>query len=382
MRNGFKVYDSDTHVEPCADVMDGYVDPSFRSRLSELSQYRVPTGRTVEGESERYVYRVGQIRYKRVLGEAAPDPNFKGGSGGGWMGTKEPLPGVNDDNPHNRILDMDEEGVDVCLMFPGSWTSVVALDVETEQNMFQAYHRYMADYCGDYQDRLKGLLLVSGRDVEGSVDEIKRWGNSKWAVAVLPYPGMNQPLDHPDLNPIWAAAQEHGLAVAQHCFTWTPPFYPGYLDMWDNVFLGRLAAHPWAGMRFIAAFVGAGLMDRFPDLRVGVLEAGCSWLPFWSRRMDGQADYVGSIAELKYKCSEYLTSGRFFCGILTQEGEDVVKFVSDFMGEDVLMYASDYPHPEALFPNTTDHVLAWKGFDEGSMRKLMWDNADRFYKRT
>ena len=44
MRNGYKVYDVDTHVMPIAEVLERYVDPSFRPRLVELAPYRVPAG--------------------------------------------------------------------------------------------------------------------------------------------------------------------------------------------------------------------------------------------------------------------------------------------------------------------------------------------------
>ena len=48
MRQGFNVYDSDTHVNPAADVLDRYVDPSFRARLSELEPYRQQFGQTAQ----------------------------------------------------------------------------------------------------------------------------------------------------------------------------------------------------------------------------------------------------------------------------------------------------------------------------------------------
>ena len=76
--------------------------------------------------------------------------------------------------------------------------------------------------------------------------------------------------------------------------------------------------------------------------------------------MDEQYAYVGSTAELKMKPSEYLTSGRFFCSIERQEGEDMFNTVTDFLGDDVLMYASDYPHSECQFPESVDNILAWK----------------------
>ena len=98
--------------------------------------------------------------------------------------------------------------------------------------------------------------------------------------------------------------------------------------------------------------------------------------------MDEQYAYVGSTAELKTKPSEYLTSGRYFCSIERQEGEEMYRMVSGFLGEDVLMYASDYPHSECQFPNSIDNILAWHSLKPQTRQKLFWDNANRFYRRT
>ena len=43
MKNGFRVYNSDTHVNPAAEVLERYVDPGFRPRLAELEPYRLPS---------------------------------------------------------------------------------------------------------------------------------------------------------------------------------------------------------------------------------------------------------------------------------------------------------------------------------------------------
>jgi uncharacterized protein len=192
--------------------------------------------------------------------------------------------------------------------------------------------------------------------------------------------GAEVPVDHPDLEPIWKAAQDQDLPIVHHSNTWNPPYFPGYRDLWDNIFLGRLASHPWGGMRFMAAFIGAGIMDRYASLRMGVLECGFGWLPFWAKRMDDQAVYMGHVAEnLEYQLSEYLTGGRFFAAIVTHEGPEMAKIVTDLMGDHILMYGSDYPHPESRFPETADNVLAWDTLSEGQMRKLMWDNAVHFF---
>jgi predicted TIM-barrel fold metal-dependent hydrolase len=224
------------------------------------------------------------------------------------------------------------------------------------------------------------MIVASARDVDAAVHEIREWGKSRWAVAVMPLVTNEIPVDHPSLEPIWRTALEHDLPIVHHSFTWTPPYFPGCFDLWDNIFLGRLASHPWGAMRFIAGVIGGGIMDRYPTLRVGTLECGFGWLPFWGRRMDEQYAYVGSTAELKMKPSEYLSSGRYFCSVERHEGADMYDAVTRFLGDGVLMYASDYPHSECQFPDTVDNFLKWDIKPE-ARQKLMAGNADRFFKQ-
>ena len=190
-------------------------------------------------------YRVGTKYYRRVLGEKAPRETFTGRETQ-WMGSKMPRPGVQDDQAENRVKDMDDEGTDVHFLIPTSWLSLVGLpDPALEIGMMRAYHRHMADFCGQFPTRLKSMIVASTRNVDEAVREIREWGNSKWAVAVMPLLAKDLPADHPDLHPIWRAAADHDLPIANHSFTWNPPYYPGYEDLWENIFLSRLAAHPW-----------------------------------------------------------------------------------------------------------------------------------------
>ena len=382
MKNGFRIYDADTHVNPAAEVLERYVDPAFRPRLPELAPYRVAASSDGNGADRLHNYRVGTKFYRRVLGEAAPRESFTGRESR-WRGGKLPRPGVQNEGARNRVEDMDDEGADVHFLIPGSWLSLLGLpDPSFEVGLARAYHRHMADFCGQYPTRLKGLIAASARDVEAAVGEIREWGNAKWAVAVKPLLPPDIPADHPDLEPIWRAAADHDLPIAHHSSTWNPPYYPGYRDLWDNIFLGRMASHPWGAMRFVASFIGGGIFDRYPALRMGVLECGFGWLPFWARRMDEQAVYVGGTAPLKHRPSEYVSGGRFFCSIERQEGEDMFDTVAGFLGDEVLMYASDYPHSECQFPNSIDNILAWSSLGEDTKRKLFWDNANRFFKQT
>ncbi len=377
-RDGYKIFDSDTHVGPYMEVLESYLTEAERSRLTAWEQYK-----TVNKRGQQ-TYTRGQRLYRRRLGDAKADQAPAGYMAGftGVAREREPSPRV-DHDPAERIKDMDYEGVDVNLTLPSGWfgTWTAGDDVALEAGMYRVYHRWMQDYCSDYPTRIGGVILASARDVQGSVEEIRRWGKSRWAWGVMVYAPYGVPLDHPDLEPIWAEAAEHDMCIVLHTFTVMPPYAPGGLDTWENLFVQRSAAHPWCGMRNMAALIGSGVMDRYPKLRIATLEAGHGWLPFWMKRLDEHAQTIrAALPALKHTPSEYVMSGRYFQSIEVPEGAALTSAVIDLVGEDVLMYASDYPHGESHFPETVKLALAWK-MGEERRRKLMWDNAVRLYAR-
>jgi predicted TIM-barrel fold metal-dependent hydrolase len=375
-KNGYLIFDSDTHVGPNMDVLDPYLSASDKEALDGLSQYR---------RGNRYM--IGERKYDRRLGDAEPkpaDPNaYMSGLFSNSHKGRQPVRN-GDADPAARVADLDFEGVDVNLMLPSGWFGVWTMpevDPAIEQTMYRAYNRWMADYCGAFPDRLTGVILVSGRDTEGSLEELKRAAKEPWAMGVFCYAPYGMPLDHPSLEPYWDVAEENDLAFVIHTFTVMPPYAPGGLDNWENLFLQRSAAHPWCGMRNMASVIGGGILDRHPSLRLGVLEAGHGWLPSWARRLDEHAESVkGALPELKHKPTEYVTGGRYFQSIEMSEGQEITKAVIDILGDHVLMYASDYPHAESWFPESVDTVMAWD-LPHDTKKKLFWDNAVNFYRR-
>ena len=297
MKDGLRVFDSDTHVEPTAEVLDKYVDPGFRPRLADLAPYRVPVRPGNPGGAPgRHVYRYGQISYRRILGEAAPRETHSGRDTH-WMGSKMPRVGVQDDQAESRVQDMDDEGTDGHFLIPTAWTSLVGHeDPSLEVGIIRAFHRHMSDFSSQHPDRLKSMIVASARDVDAAVHEIREWGKSRWAVAVMPLVTKDIPADHPKPRSDLARRRRARPADNASQFHLDAALFSGVFDLWDNIFLGRLASHPWGAMRFIASVIGGGIMDRYPNLRVGTLECGFGWLPFWGRRMDEQYAYVGSTA--------------------------------------------------------------------------------------
>ena len=279
---------------------------------------------------------------------------------------------------------MDVEGIDVDMVLPSGGVPAFCSfdDAALEQAMYQAYHRFLQDYCAPYPDRLTSLVLVSPRDVEGSLAEIRRCGKETWPVGIFPVCPPEMSLDDPAWEPIWATAQDYDLTVVIHSFTMTVPYPPGVWDTWDNVFLQRAAGHVWNAQRNMAALIGAGVLDRHPELRVTSLECGHGWLASWAARLDELAEMSRhALPPLKQKPSEYLRGPRYFQSIQIYEGEQSLRHALEALGEDTLMFATDYPHSESWFPKCTDVVLGWSTLPETAKRKLLWDNAARCYRR-
>ena len=384
MRNGYKIFDADTHFHASAESLEPFLDPALRQMKAELGLREFKTGWAGEEMPEPYthLYQLGEqggwgVAPPRYLGEAGPRPNARRHFQN-FQGFKFPTSGGSDWDVEARIHDMDEEGVDVHFIVPGAASG--HSDPSVDMAMLRSVHRHLDDMCSRHPGRLTSLILASARDIEGSVLEIKRYADSLWAKGIWVSLPLDYPVDHPDLKPIWAAADDAGLCIVHHSFA---TGYPGYRDLWSNPFIGRTASHPWAAMRMIAGFLGAGLLDKYPNINLAILESGFGWLPFWMQRMEDQVHYMGYVADdLQHTMQEYMTGGRFFAGIVIHEGEAITRMVTELMGDHMLMFGSDYPHAESRFPRSADIVLGWDSIDEGRMRKLMWENAARCFRLT
>src|SRR5262245_9452762 len=389
-RSGYRIFDADTHVIEPAEPIEAYLSAADRAKLAALG---AQVGRA-QGKAGMSRYRVGKRPdLNRMLGsrDRVPpaDSVAKGLKDGGtpwdvrWQGPPFPDDRVNFDS-HARIKDMDIEGVDVNMVLPsGGLAAFSGLDdVAVETAMYQAFIRFLKDYCAPYPDRLTSVMHVTVRDVPGSVAEIRRVGKERWPVGIFPVcpPGMT--LDDPEWEPIWAAAQEHDLTVVIHSFTMTVPYPPGVWDTWDNVFLQRAAGHVWNAQRNMAALIGAGVLDRHPRLRLTALECGHGWLASWAARLDELAEMSRhALPPLARKPSEYIRGPQYFQSIQLYEGEASLRHAIEALGEDTLMFATDYPHSESWFPKSVDAVLTWRSLSETVRRKLLWDNAARCYGR-
>jgi predicted TIM-barrel fold metal-dependent hydrolase len=130
--------------------------------------------------------------------------------------------------------------------------------------------------------------------------------------------------------------------------------------------------------------ISKGIADRYPNLRIAFLEAGCSWVPGLVERITDYSGFPGARAgedfrrgyNAKHLPKEYIERGQIYFGF--EVDEKLLPFALEEFGDDCWLYGSDIPHGDRLY-GAVDVFHQRKDISEGSKRKLLIDNTARFY---
>src|SRR4051812_34430410 len=87
-------------------------------------------------------------------------------------------------------------------------------------------------------------------------------------------------------DPIFDAAQNADLPVLLHAVTVTSPVFPFNNHGFDTEFARHSTSHTFSIISNVISMVSTGVVVRFPELKIGVTEAGISWMPFVCNRLD------------------------------------------------------------------------------------------------
>ncbi len=103
---------------------------------------------------------------------------------------------------------------------------------------------------------------------------------------------------------------------------------------------------PFPPMQTLATLIFDGVLDRFPTLRIGVIEQGCSWVPSWMKQMESAMDAFGRheerLQKLSLRPSEFVERQVRVTPYPTED----IGWVTDQIGPNILLFNTDYPHVE------------------------------------
>ena len=122
-----------------------------------------------------------------------------------------------------------------------------------------------------------------------------------------------------------------------------------------------------------------GITVRFPGLRLGFLEIGATWLPYWLDRMDEHWEKRGEFEAplLKQKPSELVRQSPIY--VTLEGGEQLLPEAVEYLGNDHFMYASDIPHWDSEFPGNLEEIWEHPRLSRESKERILYHNARAFW---
>ena len=343
---GRTIHDADSHVMETPDWFSAFADPGLRERIPPLFVATVAPG------EDSFV---GELRRKHQDAEFRARDAEEIMLRKNWKATGSFL---KEDRP--RALDL--LGFASQLVFNTFANAALCRaeqgdDLDYAYGLARAHNRAMVDFCSvDPRLLPVGYVPLAGFDrARAMAQEAVDMGCAALMVASA-CPRGHSP-SHTGLDPVWAVAQDSGRPVVFHVggggrllepmyFENGLPPVPDFHGGAENFRSVDYMAIPYPPMQTVATMIIDGVLDRFPRLRIGVIEQGASWLPGWMRALDSAADAFHKNEErlqrLSARPSEIV---RRQVRVTPYPHEDAGWIVAN-SGEEVCLFSSDYPHVE------------------------------------
>jgi predicted TIM-barrel fold metal-dependent hydrolase len=295
-----------------------------------------------------------------------------------WIRWKDVRPGGYD--PRARLGEQDRDGVDAELMYPTPRLSSQIFwhvkDPEFHLACIRAYNDWLSEYCSADTDRLWGAALIPNVGVDAAIAELRRAQllPAMRGAVIGQFPHGGEEISEED-DPFWAALEESRTPVSVHVGFATGP-------AGDKSRLG--AGRASGALRFFDApirtvqFIDSGVFDRFPTLRLVLVEVDSSWIPYMAEQLDDRFRRAGPTRrpDIKRLPSEYLADNVLSTFITDRYGVHN----RGAIGVTQMMWSSDYPHSGSDWPHswqTIDDHFA--GVPEDEKAAILAGNALRIY---
>ena len=380
MSRNYQIVDADAHVNPVPTFWEEYLPAHLRELAPKLEH----------ADDADYVVFEGKRKKVNLIGAQAgrkgKDFKLEGrlsdARKGGWM-------------PGDRLADMDQDGMDAAVLFGGG--PLGTGNDELFMASFGAYNRWLADFCSYAPDRLCGVGYVPLRDVQETVAMMKEaaalgftalnipafpqaqekigpgGGASAQVLALTGDPTGARRYDQPEFDPIWQTAVDLGLALTLHLGGRSARFQEPDKFLADLVMTKVAMAEP------VAIMIYGGVFDRFPELKLAIIESGVGWIPWMAGYMDAtwKKQRYWTNSTLKNPPSFYMDQNVYASFI-----DEVVGVQLRHMpGGKNIMWSSDYPHSETTYPNSQEVIeRIFKGVPEADKAQIVGGIAKKLFR--
>ena len=341
------VIDSDQHLYESRTMWADHIDPgmrdealaieddelgypwlSWRGKRLQMADVQLP-GETAPLGERRERQRAG-LAAEYDYDEALPDEYWE---------------------PAARVAQLDGMGLEQAVLFPNFgllWERTLSTSLPALTANMAAWNRWCATVAHDGGGRLHPVAHLTLRDADWLIEQLGALSAAGVRQAmVAPAAVDGRPLSHPDHDRMWAAFVDHGIApvfhVADQPRVLDDAFYPdddSFVPVLESVFLWTAAAVS------VTDLIVNGTLDRYPDLRFGIVELSSTWVPRFLMTLDGAYRFTTTLngrppVPLQLAPSEYF---RRSVRVSSFSYEDPARLTRS--AGDLFMACSDYPHSE------------------------------------
>jgi predicted TIM-barrel fold metal-dependent hydrolase len=378
------IIDSDQHLYESRTLWADHIDPKmreeairieddasgtprvcWRGRVLGMAEVQVPGRSSEVGEKHRRA-RAGLPPLERY-DEALPREYWE---------------------PAARLAKLADLGVDEAVLFPNYgllWERALHASLPALRANMTAWNRWCSTVAKEGRGRLHPVAHLTLREptwLETEIAELSRAGVRLAMIAPALVDG--RPLSHPDHDRIWAAFCEHAVTPVFHVADQPRPFGDGWYTDEGEAFVPAIDAI----FLYVAAALGCtdlilnGVLERFPDLRLGIVELSSLWVPQYLMMLDGGWAFTRQISGIDPRKLPLTPSDYFRRQVRVSSFayESPAHITRQLGGTDLLMCCSDYPHSEGTATPLVDYAAGGMEPGLGASPGLFGDNA-RFLLR-
>jgi len=371
--SGFRLVDCDGHILEPLDIWDRYVPRKYVDAANNAcSVYNDPDG----GARARIN---GELKTKGMQGGGTYGLSPEEGAKRRW------LPGELADGGFygkSRVADqMDPQDIESVVIF-GSLGNVLngVRDGELLAEMCRGYNNWVSDeYCAPFPQRLYPMAYLPWQNVPEARKELQRTAEKGFKGIKVPAKRklVEKPVYDPALDAVWGDAQDAGMTLAVH----PSASFDGMPEMADVLTreAGALPAaggivSPLNGMVMLTYFIYGGILDKYPKLKLAIIECNGGWMPLLLDRLDRQY----KMSPENFPGVKRLPSETFMqqCAVAFMAEETTLPAFAEKY-QDQIIWGTDFPHLDA--ENVAEIWETLEPVAEDIQAKILRNNAIRFF---
>lgn len=340
-------HDADSHVMETDRWLIEHADPAFRDRIRPFDT----GGGLGDGDG---------VDWATLTCPLHQDPDYRGAEDQVLL--RKNYYAVGSFERDHRPQALDQLGFASQLVFNTFASTALEAaehgdDLELAYAMADAHNRAIVHFC-EVDARLLPVGYVALADIDRAAEQARRAIDSGVAALMIASscPRSHSP-SHIGLDRVWAQAEEARVPIVMHVggggrlldpmyFENGLPPVPDFHGGAENFRSVDYMAIPYPPMQTMATLILDGVLDRFPELRWGIIEQGASWLPGWMRNLDAALGAFRKNEErlqnLSLRPSEFV---RRQVRVTPYPHEDVGWIIRNSAPE-ICLFSSDYPHVE------------------------------------